>query len=59
MPGQKNGPKQSLAKQVATIKQLREMDAATERKQTCGTCQITYTSESAARECRTWHRTGR
>lgn len=59
MPGQKNGPKQSLKNQVATIKQLREMDARTERKQTCGTCQITYTSESAARECRTWHRTGK
>jgi len=58
MPGQKNGPKQSLAKQVATIKQLRAMSAEEERKQTCGTCQITYTSEAAARECRTWHRTG-
>lgn len=58
MPGQRNGPKQSLAKQVATIAQLRAMDEKTERKQTCGTCQITYTSENAARECRRWHQTG-
>jgi hypothetical protein len=51
----RNGPKQSLAKHVATLKQLRDMTERQREERTCGTCQITYTAPSYARECSRWH----
>lgn len=50
-----NGPKQSLSKHVATIAQLRAMTRQELRRNTCGTCQITYTARSYASECSRWH----
>lgn len=54
----KKGPKPELNGQAATLAELRAMASSTLRRQTCGHCQVTYTSATAARECETWHRTG-
>lgn len=51
-------PDQSLKGDVATIAQLRAMTPEQRRKQTCGTCQITYTSEAARKQCARHHQTG-
>lgn len=51
-------PDQSLRNQVASIAQLRAMTAEERKKQTCGTCQITYTSEAARKQCARHHQTG-
>lgn len=58
MTNRPNGPKQSLAKHVATIAQLREMSLNERERRTCGTCEITYTAVGWARECSRWHNTG-
>jgi len=57
--GKRNsGPKQSLSKHVATIAQLRAMTPADRERNTCGTCEITYTARSYASECSRWHNGG-
>jgi len=55
MAKRNNGPKQSLRGHVASIAQLRAMSPAERERNTCGTCQITYTQRNYASECSRWH----
>jgi hypothetical protein len=51
-------PDQTLKGQVASIAQLRSYSAAERKARTCGTCDITYTSEAARKQCARHHQTG-
>lgn len=51
-------PDQRLKDEVATIKELQRMTTAQLRARTCGTCQITYRSDAARKQCARWHQTG-
>jgi hypothetical protein len=51
-------PDQSLKGEVASIKELQAMTTAQLRARTCGTCQITYRTEAARKQCARHHQTG-
>lgn len=52
-------PKPALRGKIANLRQLRAMDRAELRANTCRSCEATYTSPDAARECAEWHRQNR
>jgi hypothetical protein len=51
-------PDQRLKGQVASIAQLRAYTRAERQTRTCGTCDITYTSEAARKQCARHHMEG-
>jgi hypothetical protein len=51
-------PDQRLKGQVASIAQLRAYSTTERRARTCATCDITYTSEAARKQCARHHQTG-